>query len=340
MIVTVTPNPSLDRTVELDAPLSPGAVQRATRATSEPGGKGVNISRALAAAGRETLAVLPGDEADPMIAALAAVDVPHASLPTGAPVRTNVTVTDPQGVTTKINEPGAALDDAQVAALLDLAVARCRGAQWAASAGSLPPGAPTDLHARLIAALREQLGDAAPQVAVDSSGPALAAAVAVGPEVIKPNAEELLELAALLTEDRDGDGAPADCPEARLAEAQLEADPAAAVALVRRLQSHGVREALVTLGSRGALLVPADPQAAVLHADGPPLTARSTVGAGDASLAGLLLGRAEGLSAEDALRRAAAHGRAAAALPGSVMPTPDDLDLDAVVVQPLPRRPR
>ena len=61
-IVTVTPNPSLDRTIELSGELQRGAVQRATRSTAEPGGKGVNVSRVVVASGGDTIAVLPGDD--------------------------------------------------------------------------------------------------------------------------------------------------------------------------------------------------------------------------------------------------------------------------------------
>ena len=75
MILTVTLNPSLDRTVELPAPLRRGAVQRADGARQDAGGKGVNISRALRASGVPTLAVLPGDPGDPLLAELAAAGI-------------------------------------------------------------------------------------------------------------------------------------------------------------------------------------------------------------------------------------------------------------------------
>ena len=104
-IVTVTPNPSLDRTIELAGELQRGAVQRATRSTAEPGGKGVNVSRVVVASGGDTVAVLPGDELDPVLLGLATRGIPTASLPIGAPLRSNVTVTEPTGTTTKLNEP-------------------------------------------------------------------------------------------------------------------------------------------------------------------------------------------------------------------------------------------
>ena len=105
MIITLTANPSLDRTIELGTPLAHGAVQRAVGAVQDPGGKGVNISRALQVSGVSTLAIVPGEASDPVMTALQAVDVEFANLPTGEPIRSNITVVDPDGTTTKLNAP-------------------------------------------------------------------------------------------------------------------------------------------------------------------------------------------------------------------------------------------
>ena len=70
MIVTVTPNPSIDRTVTLGTPLTRGAVHRIGSVTNEPGGKGVNVARALGLAGLDTIAVLPASDADLILADL------------------------------------------------------------------------------------------------------------------------------------------------------------------------------------------------------------------------------------------------------------------------------
>ncbi|MGB3229788.1 MAG: PfkB family carbohydrate kinase, partial [Mycobacterium sp.] len=119
MIVTVTPNPSIDRTVTLPSPLTRGAVHRVTSVTSQAGGKGVNVARALTLAGVESLAVLPAAPNDPLVSALQSVGVSYRIVPTSEPARTNLTITEPDGTTTKINEPGAALDEAAVRALTE-----------------------------------------------------------------------------------------------------------------------------------------------------------------------------------------------------------------------------
>lgn len=341
MIVTFTPNPSLDKTLELDAPLRTGAVQRATGHTAEPGGKGVNISRALTAAGTPSLAVLPGDAGDPVLLALQELGVEARALPLGAPLRTNTAITDPQGITTKINEPGPAFDAALTAALLELLLQASAGASWVALAGSLPPGVPVDFYAQAITALRETFGDQAPKIALDTSGEPLAAALSAGPDLIKPNAEELLELHAAFTGSAATDPAAAQ----RLAE-ELENDPARAVQLATELQHHGARAALVTLGAHGAVLIPQltassrEAAPAALRAWGSPIVPRSTVGAGDASLAGFIAAAQDGASETESLKHAMAMGRAAASLPGSIMPTPEHLSTAELSTEHLTLNPR
>lgn len=359
MIVTFTPNPSLDKTLALDAPLRPGAVQRAVGHSAEPGGKGVNISRALTAAGVPSLAVLPGDAGDAVLLALQEIQVPARALPLGAPLRTNTAITDQAGVTTKINEPGPDFDAALTEALLQLLLETSEGATWVALAGSLPPGVPEDFYAQAITALRETFGEQAPLIALDTSGAPLAAALPAAPDLIKPNAEELLELhTAMLGASGPAAGDDAahgigsslgsGVDEQAQAEA-LEADPMRAAQLAVELQNYGARSALITLGAHGAVLIPhssvdnstetAEPGLA-LRAWGPPITLRSTVGAGDASLAGYLASAQSGGSPTDSLKHAMAMGRAAAELPGSVMPTPDQLTTEHLSTEQLILIPR
>lgn len=326
MILTVTPNPSLDSTIELPGVLLPGQVHRATGSHTDPGGKGVNISRALAEAGAETLALLPGDQGDALLAALESISLPHEAVPIGSPIRTNITLTDPRGITTKINEPGPVFTAETTAALTALALKHAGSAHWIALAGSLPPGAPDDFYAQVVHQLRSSVSQRTPLIAIDASGPALAQAVLAQPDLIKPNAEELLELHRHIHGESQTTGFTAE---------MLEGDIQLATDLVRSLQSAGVRSALVTLGASGALFVPqaSGEDQLVIFAHGPPLSARSTVGAGDAALAGFLIAHEKGQPAAACLRQAAAQGRAAATLKGSTMPGPLDLSLVDVVVE-------
>ncbi|MBT2538332.1 MULTISPECIES: 1-phosphofructokinase family hexose kinase [unclassified Arthrobacter] len=329
MIVTLTANPSLDRTVSLPSPLLRGEVQRATSVSQESGGKGVNVSRALVASGLETVAVLPGGDSDPVLAGLRDSGVPFAALAIHEPLRTNVALTEPDGVTTKINEPGPVLSEDQQEALIGLLLERSRGASWVVLAGSLPPGVPADFYATVTRRLRSTNAgngtqQSTPRIAVDSSGAPLAAALsgdASGmPDLLKPNAEELAELAAA-----------AGFATASTAD-ELEADPEAAAAAAAAVVRSGVGAVLATLGSKGAVLVTSDGAWLATH---PPVKAVSTVGAGDSSLAGYLLASSLGAAPADCLRQAVAHGAAAASLPGSTVPAVHQTTPDAVTITAL-----
>ncbi|WP_190264434.1 1-phosphofructokinase family hexose kinase [Glutamicibacter nicotianae] len=318
MIITLTANPALDKTIELGEPLAPGAVQRAVASHVQAAGKGVNVSRAIAAAGGATLAVLPGASTDPLVTALAHDQLAHRNLPIAEALRTNTTLTDPDGTTTKINEPGPALDAQQLAELGELVAEAAAGASWLVMAGSLPPGVPAGFYAQLTAKLRAALGAKCPKIAVDTSGAPLLELFAHGqqhiPDLVKPNAEELAQLAG------------------GYSEAALEGSIELAAGCAQQLLDRGAGAVLATLGAQGALLVT---KQGAWHGSHTPITPRSTVGAGDSSLAGYLLADAAGASAPERLRNAVAYGAAATQLPGSTIPTESDLTAGAVTVSEL-----
>ena len=316
-MVTLTANPSLDRTLDLPGPLVAGGIVRLVGGTTEPGGKGVNVARAIAAAGGDVVSVLPAAASDPIVTALRALGLELATVPVQTPVRTNYTLVDPEGTTTKLNEPGAALSDATRAALSGVLHGHAAAARWVALSGSLPPGTPLDWYAELVASLR----DTGARVAVDTSEAPLLALMSAGreaaPHLLKPNSEELAQLAGVSEHD-------------------VLRDPAVTLAAVQALHGRGVREVLLTLGGDGALLSTAD--GGLWSAQPPRITVRSTVGAGDCSLAGYLLADLAGAPPADRLRTAVAYGAASASLPGSSVPTPAQVDGRAVrVTTGLPR---
>ncbi|MBC9726636.1 1-phosphofructokinase family hexose kinase [Streptomyces sp. TRM68367] len=302
MIVTLTPNPSLDCTLEVPD-LRPGSVIRATRSRLDPGGKGVNVSRALAAGGHRTVAVLPcgGPEGEQLAELLAAEGVEVVTVPIADSVRVNFSVVEPDGTVTKLNAAGPRLSATEIDALAAAVCATAQGVRWVALAGNLPPGAPVDLYAYLVARLR---GSGASRIAVDSSGAPFAAALSAGPDLVKPNRAELAEAAGM--------------PVTTLGEALTAANV---------LRARGARTVLASLGPDGALLVG---ESAALHGEQPVAAPRSSVGAGDALLAGYMTALTEGPAA---LAEALAWGAAAVSQPGSRMPGQWDLDRSAVVVR-------
>ncbi|GAB17953.1 1-phosphofructokinase [Gordonia effusa NBRC 100432] len=315
MILTITVNPSIDRTVELAEPLEPGAVQRATASRVEAGGKGVNVARVVASAGNDALAVLPARQTDALLRLLDDVSLPYRCIDIHQDVRSNITIVDPDGTTTKINAAGAELDTATDTALTDLIDQLAPDAHWIALCGSLPPGLPDDWYARIA----ERLAARGANVAVDTSGAPLKAVARPGIGLLKPNADELAELVGGSGPEIESLAATGDFTSASIAAQTLAARTGGAV--------------LTTLGAAGALLT-IGPR--TWSATTPPITPRSTVGAGDASLAGYLLADLDGETPPERLRRAVAYGSAAAALPGTQPPSPTHLDLTNVHVTELP----
>ncbi len=298
MIVTFTANPSVDRTLEISE-LARGAVIRATRTRVDGGGKGVNVTRALAANGHASTAVLPsgGAEGVQLMALLEAEQLLVEPVSIAGAIRANVTIVEPDGTTTKLNEPGPTLSETEVVQLTDVLLQAARGADWAVLSGSLPPGAPADWYATLTVALHKQ----GVRAAVDTDGAGLRATFAAEPDLVKPNQRELAQASGIPVGSR-----------------------AYAIAAVHRIRAAGARTVLASLGADGALLVD---DGGACHASAEVSARRSTVGAGDAMLAGFL---AAGGSGTEALAEAVAWGTAAVSLPGSRMPGPNDLDRDAV----------
>jgi 1-phosphofructokinase len=300
MIITVTLNPSLDRTIELDR-LAQGSVQRVTTARLDPGGKGVNVARALLANGVPTRAVVPvaGVEGDQLVALLEHEGVDVAVVPVLGHTRSNITIAGADGTVTKLNEPGASLCADDLEALASKVLAAASPDSWVVLCGSLPPGLQAEAYATLI----HRFVSAGLHVVVDTSGPAFRAAVAFGPELVKPNAEELAEAVG------------------RPLRSQAEV-----IAAARELQDLGAQTVLVSLGAAGATLV----DEAVVVGESPVDDPRSTVGAGDAFLAGFLAAQHHGSSHREAFAEALAWGAAAVRLPGTQMPGPADIDRSVV----------
>ena len=313
MILTLTANPSHDRTVTLNGPLERGTVIRAASVTSVAGGKGVNISRAAVAAGLPSVAVLPAPKDDPFVIELLAAGIDCRPVPAAGDLRVNIAITEPDGTTTKLNSPGTEVTEKVLADLEGSLRRRAGAADWVVLAGSLPPGAPVDWYSQLVGVLRRTTA----KVAVDTSDAPLKALVAAidtaPPHLMKPNGEELASFTG-----GDGDA--------------LESDPVLAARAARTLVDRGVETVLVTLGGNGAVLVDAG---GAWYAAPPPTTVVSTVGAGDSALFGYLYGEVRQRDPAQRLALAVAYGSAAAGLPGTTIPEPSQVRPEAVSVREL-----
>ncbi len=314
MILTFTANPSLDRTVTLSGALVPGGVHRIEQDQTQPGGKGINVALGLKKAGAEVLAVFPASPSDPLLEFLEAEDLPFEAIPVRGAVRTNIAVLTP-GQTTKINEPGSPLSGPEVSKVESALVQAAKAARFVMLSGSLAPGFPEDAYADLVELLRP-LGT---WVGVDTSdAPLLALArrfPGAAPDFLKPNAEELASLTG-----RDGTALEAAAAAGDFGEVKYAID---------QLRGAGVGTVLVTLGGAGAVL---GAEEGTWYSPSPDVAVISTVGAGDSATAGYLLARSRELSPPEALAHAIAYGAAAVSLPGTTIPSPDQVEVDLSAV--------
>ena len=278
MIVTVTANPSLDLTYQLDdanALADPAVeVHRARTASLEASGKGVNVSRALTLAGRPSSAVLftGGATGRQMMDLLAAEKVPCRAVPQAGSTRVNTTLLSPHGPTTKVNAPGItttpddcdnlviAVDHEMITLSSETGHPHGHGPHWLLICGSMPPGADA---ADLIGRLVERAHAHGWRVAVDSSGPGLRAGFDAGADLLAPNVAELAAvLGSILVPAGD---------------LSSIADAAATEAARRGC------ELLISMGADGALWTDGRH---TRYARGPAVVPVNSAGAGDALLAG------------------------------------------------------
>jgi len=303
MIITVTTNPSIDRTVAV-TDLVLGGVNRGDLSAIDPGGKGVNVSRALSAYGADTHAVLIcGDLGSQWFAKkLDENKVAHTIIKAEGITRSNVTLQEADGTVTKINEPGFSLSTDVMQQLRDTLENINLKDNWVVFAGRLNPGADVNTYRDLAKFVRER----GAKVAIDGSGPEFRAALSINPELIKPNQFELAELVGR--------------PLKTLHDV---------IAAAREVVNGGVSQVLCSLGKDGAILVSADE---VMHCE-PSVSAIGTpVGAGDILLAIYLGGGAKPAALKDAI----AWSAASVPLPGTAIPTPEQAAAVGVKVNEIP----
>ncbi|MGY2046871.1 1-phosphofructokinase [Methylobacterium sp. JK268] len=315
MIATLTLNPAIDLTVTLDA-LVPGTVHRARAVRADAGGKGVNVAACLADWGLPVSAFgLLGAGNDGAFRDLfARKGIVDKFVRCPGETRTNVKLLDAaRGDTTDVNLPGLAVPDGALARVADALDGHVPPGGLAVLAGSLPGGLPADAYAQLTARLRAR--DL--RVVLDASGPALAAALAAGPAAlpfaVKPNRHEL--------EDWAGRPLP---------------DLAAVAAAAEDLRRRGIPLVVVSLGAEGALFVT---QAAPLHARAPAVRMASTVGAGDALVAGLTAALAAGEDLAGTARLALAFAAGKLSREGANLPARAEVEALAATIRVAPLAP-
>lgn len=289
-VVTLTMNPSLDRSVTVDR-VVPEKKLRCSRARHEPGGGGINVARALNELGGEALAIYPsgGDTGRYMSGLLEAEGVMHRPIRISGWTRLNMSVEEMATQQDyRFVMPGPDVTETEWRACLDAIASLEPQPEYVVASGSLPPGVPPDFYARLARHARER----GIRFVLDASGDPFTVALSEGVFLVKPNINELRHLAG-----------------SELADEREQVD------FVSSLVSDGRAEVvLASLGAGGALLATAE---GVLHVRTPMVPIRSRVGAGDSTVAGIVMALLRGRGVREAALYGIAAGAAAVMTPGS-----------------------
>ncbi|MEO8097641.1 MAG: 1-phosphofructokinase family hexose kinase [Acidobacteriota bacterium] len=296
MILTLTINPAIDRTMTVDKLVFEDRGYILAR-TEAAGGRGINASHVIHSFGGKTLALLTsgGEVGERMEKSLASMGFPYETVRVQAESRVNLTISDQQGLTAKLNEHGAPMEESEIAAVRALVEARLKKTTWLMLCGSVQPGVPDTFYCDLIDLAKKS----GVKTLLDTDGEALVRALEAKPTVITPNQPEAERLLgrAILTRTQS-----------------LEA--------VARIHAMGPETAILSLGSRGAV---ASTPEGIFEARPPRVDALCPIGAGDALAAAYVWALEKKKSIPESLRWAVATGTATAILPGTSFPTMDQV---------------
>jgi 1-phosphofructokinase family hexose kinase len=296
-IVCVSANPAVDRRLRIPS-LAFGRVNRAKTAHGFPGGKAAHVAMAVQALGARTiwLGFLGGAVGDEFVAKFREMKIDLVRIRTKTPTRINLELIEDSARITEILEPGEPLATEELRAMLRTFTAGLRR-KWRRAliviSGSLPRGVPAGFYGSLIGAA----GSTGSRVFLDTSGDALRASLASHPAFVKPNREEVEALLGRKLKNQS-----------------------AIVDAARELIARGAQSAAISLGAEGLVWFERK-NGPVWFARPPRLKSVSTVGCGDATVAGFALASVKGIGGEAAIRLAVACGAAncLAEVPGMIV---------------------
>jgi 1-phosphofructokinase family hexose kinase len=187
LIVTLTMNPAIDRTIAVDRPAFDDRAYILSSKDS-PGGRGINAACVIHSFGGKTLAIIPagGERAASFGHHMLNCGFPVITVAIQNDIRLNFTITDRHGLTVKLNETGPRLDHKELACIENMVDAQLSTATWLMLCGSLPPGVPADFYAKLIGRAQNK----GVKTLLDTDGEALSQGIEAGPTVVTPNQQE------------------------------------------------------------------------------------------------------------------------------------------------------
>lgn len=297
MIITITLNPALDRTLRIDKALQPNKLNRAVSSSVEPGGKGINVSRAVKALGGDSVALgfSAGTNGRVMKDALTSVNIHHDFVDVPGNTRVNVQIIDDAGDHTEVNEPGFKITDGDFIRFLERVETYLDPNNIFVISGSLPPNFPMVNYVNLIKTIKK----AGARLIVDEPGELLLEALKYEPDFVKPNIFELAEAV--------GD--------------EPTADPDVLVHSARKLLDMGAQAVCVSMSQEGALFASKqEPEVLYVNCN-PKIHDIGAVGTGDAMVGAIANSLDKGLSFTEMAKFTVATGRASARLAGTEMAT-------------------
>jgi 1-phosphofructokinase len=297
-IATVTLNPAIDQTVSIPN-FRAGEVNRVAYTRSDAGGKGVNVASVLADYGHPVSATgFLGEENTLLFERLfAQKQIEDRFVRIAGSTRSGIKIIDEtRQETTDINFPGEMPTARDVETLFQIVKELTAKCSWFVLSGSIPAELSPEIYRELVEAIKAQ-GKA---VALDTSGEGLRRALAAAPTLVKPNVEELQELSR----------------EPLHREEEI-------VRAAQRLLDHGIDCVVVSMGKQGALFVE---RGEVIVARPPEVVVKSTVGAGDAMVSGLVASKARNDSLANCARLATAFSVDAITRVGSGLPSIDSIN--------------
>lgn len=282
MIITVTLNPAVDKTVTVEK-LCPGELNKVCSSREDAGGKGINVSKTIKSLGGKSIATgfLGGTTGIRIkYALLEKYGIEADFVQIDNPTRTNLKIADADGCVTEVNEPGPVVSTTECKRLEEKLRERITSGDLVVLSGSLPKEIPADFYGKLTEMIKA-LGASA---FVDADGEAFVHAVDAKPDVMKPN---LAELERYFSKEADG--------MIHTDETTLQR----ATRLGRILRARGVGEVLVSLGGEGAVFLCKEGD---YYAPALSVLVKSTVGAGDAMVAAYAYAKEQGMPVEERIR--------------------------------------
>lgn len=307
MIVTVTMNPAIDKTVDIES-LERGGLNRISHVELDAGGKGINVSKTISQLGGKSIATgfIAGNSGKVIQGVMNDWGIENDFIEVSGETRTNTKVFEKSGELTELNEPGPVVEEKDVKALLDKLEGYAKEDTLFVLAGSIPQGVEKDIYRQIIELVHKK----GAKVLLDADGELFTKALEAGPDIIKPNRVELEQYAGM----------------------DYVASEQELLQVAEKMMEKGIATVAVSMGKSGAIFLK---EGYRVRCPGLKVKAHSTVGAGDAMVAALSYSWDEKMSSEDTVKMCMAVSAGAVTTIGTKPPSREVVDslLSQVVIE-------